>query len=424
MKLLHYTTHKLAILLLLLIGIWGVVFYFAIHHEIMDETDDMLRSYRDIFIKKALADSTLLDSTSETLFDRYAITPVDRAQAFDYQESWSNEEIYFPEGDEHIPVRVYKSVFRVPGDRFYELEVKISTVERDDMIQTLVIYLIGLVLLLFLCLFLGNRIVLKRSFKPLKKLLHWIHSLVPGKPVPPLDNETGITEFRQLNEAVLRMSRRNLEVYEQQKYFIENAAHELQTPLAVVRNRLDQFVQNERLDEKQMEELSRIHEALENAVRLNKSLLLLSRIENGQFPDTENVDIGKLIADIGDEMAEIYAGKEIRMEIEEREPCRPTMNNTLALILVTNLMKNAYLHTPPGGIIGVVIQKHGILVINSGDHALPQENLFQRFYRLSGSQQNSTGLGLSIIKSICDHYNFHIFYEYSDRCHRFGIEFS
>lgn len=423
MKLLNYTTSKLVLLLFLIISMWGVVFYFAMHHEIMDETDDMLRSYRDIFIKKALNDTTLLNTTFETTFDRYSIQPIDMELVRDYKEKWYNEEIYFPEGDEHIPVRVYKSIFLAPGDQYYELEVKMSTVERDDMIQTLIIYLVVLFLLLIICLGVGAGIILRKSFTPLKKLLHWIHSLVPGKPVPPMDNDTRITEFRQLNEAAFEMSVANLRVYELQKQFTENASHELQTPLAVVRNKLDQFTQQEDLTEKQLSDIAQIYESLNVAIKLNKSMLLLSRIENRQYQNSVDVDFNTLVHDISADLAEIYAHKGIRISIENKDHDLVSMNETLAGILIANLLKNAYLHTTNNGNITVVIEKRKLSIYNTGDQALDQEMVFKRFYQPSVKQEHSSGLGLSIVKSICDIYQFGLSYTFTGREHLFSIRF-
>lgn len=423
MKLLNYTTSKLVLLLFLIISIWGVVFYFAMHHEIMDETDDMLRSYRDIFIKKALNDTTLLNTTFETTFDRYSIQPIDMELVRDYKERWYNEEMYFPEGDEHIPVRVYKSIFRAPGDQYYELEVKMSTMERDDMIQTLIIYLVALFLLLIISLGIGAGIILRKSFTPLKKLLHWIHSLVPGKPVPPMDNDTRITEFRQLNEAAFEMSVANLRVYELQKQFTENASHELQTPLAVVRNKLDQFTQQEELTGKQLSDIAQIYESLNVAIKLNKSMLLLSRIENRQFQNSVDVDFNTVVNDISSDLAEIYAHKGIRISIENKDHSMASMNETLAGILIANLLKNAYLHTANNGNITVVIEKRILNIYNTGEQALDQDKVFKRFYQPSVKQEHSSGLGLSIVKSICDIYQFGLSYTFTGREHLFSIRF-
>ena len=422
MRLQWYTNSKLTILLFFIISIWGVLFYFAMHHEIMDETDDMLRSYRDIFIKKALNDTSLLNTKYETTFDRYAIYPITDEEARNYKDSWHDEGMFFPEGNEHIPVRVFKSIFLAPDNQYYELEVKMSTMERDDMIETLIIYLIGLFVLLLICVFIGNSIILKKSFSPLKRLLSWLNSIIPGKAIPDLNNDTRILEFKQLNNAALAMSRRSLEVYEQQKQFIENASHELQTPLAVVLNKIELLSQDEHITERQLSEIDEIYRSLNQAVRLNRSLLLLSRIENKQFNENVNINVNSLVNEIIDDFSGIYDDKNIELIIENKEKLIILANEVLIKILITNLLKNAFIHTKSNGKIIVIIELNKLTIKNTGEESLNREKIFERFYQSSNKKENSTGLGLSIVKSICNLYKYTVTYEFS-KLHTFTIKF-
>lgn len=422
MKLLNYTNNKLTLFIFLLIGIWGVFFFFAIHHEIMDETDDMLKSYRDIFIKKALSDSSILNSSYETTFDRYAIHPITVEEAEQYEERFYDVELYFPEDNEHIPVRVYKSVFLASDLNYYELEISMSTMERDDMIEMLFLYLSALFLLLLLVIVIGNRIILKRSFKPLKKLLDWLNAIVPGKPVPFLDNKTKITEFDRLNKAAYAMSVRNLHVYEQQKQFIENASHELQTPLAVALNKIEMLAQSEYVTETQLSQIDALHKTLNKAIKLNKSLLLLARIENEQFSEKKEININRLIRDLSNDFEEIYAEKNITFNLSEQSECIVYFNENLIRILLSNLLKNAFVHTAKGGRITVFIDKTTFAIENSGDKSLDRNRIFERFYHSESQQNNSTGLGLSIVKSIALSNNIDLDYVFNKK-HVFVLKF-
>ncbi|MDR0365174.1 MAG: HAMP domain-containing histidine kinase [Bacteroidales bacterium] len=422
MKLLQYTSYKFAVLLLFFIGTWGILFYFAMRNEIIDETDDMLKGYRDIFIKKALNDASLLNTTYETTFDRYSIRLLSREEASHYRESWHNEEMYFLEGNEHIPVRVFKSMFLASDDQYYELEVQMSTIERDDMAETLIFYLTGLFIALLICIFIGNRIILKRSFAPLKKLLSWLNSIVPGKSIPPLNNHTKIMEFSRLNEAALAMSQRNLQVYEQQKQFIENASHELQTPLAIALNKIELLSQNEEISEKQSSELYEIYNSLNQIVRLNKSLLLLSRIENGQFQENDEVNINALVDDTAQNFMEIYDCKGIKFTIANDEKCNVVMNKMLSKILISNILKNAFIHVPNNGYISASIERDKLVVKNSGEKPLDKMKIFERYYQTSEEKEDSTGLGLSITRSICRLYKFELSYDFYEG-HIFTIKF-
>lgn len=421
MNILHYTNRNLSILLFFLIGIWGISFYYMVAEEVTDETDDTLEHYRDIIVSKALQEPEMLDS-QDNILHSYSISPISDEMAEDYEETYYDASIYIDSEDEEIPVRVMKSCFRAPDDRFYELELRISTMERDDMIESLFYYLIALYVLLLLCTMIGMRVVLKKVFVPLQKLLAWLDSIIPGKPVPALVNETKISEFRKLNDSAVAMSRRSEQAYEEQKQFIENASHELQTPLAISRSKLELLAESEGLTGQQLADIDELYRTLGRAVKLNKSLLLLSRINNGQFPDTKEVNINEMVKEIMSDLTEVYDYKELNYSLEEPEVCIVRMNESLAHILLVNLLKNALIHTPKRGTVNVVIRKDRLCISNSGDKPLNPEKIFRRFYRSDSGSKESTGLGLAISKSIADMYGIRLGYEYGEN-HTFVLKF-
>lgn len=189
MKLLHYTNRNLFIFVSLLMGIWGVFFYFAIIDEIMDETDDTLENYREIIVSKVLDNPDLL-VMEDNILHSYAIRPLTDEEAEDYEEYFYDSTIYVETEDEDKPVRVMKSCFRASDDKFYELELRISTLERDDMVEAIFRYLLILYVALLICVMIGMRLVLKKVFVPLHRLLAWLDKVIPGKPIPILDNQT------------------------------------------------------------------------------------------------------------------------------------------------------------------------------------------------------------------------------------------
>lgn len=131
--------------------------------------------------------------------------------------------------------------------------------------------------------------------RPLYALLHWLDNYTPGRHNTPVPNDTNISEFHKLNVAAQEAANRSEELFEQQKQFIGNASHELQTPLAILGNRLEWLLDNTELNETQIEELFKMQRTLGHIVRLNKTLLLLTKIENGQFPESTNIDLAFII---------------------------------------------------------------------------------------------------------------------------------
>lgn len=421
MKLLSYTYRKLALLLFLLMAVWGVLFYYAIIDEVVDETDDTLENYGEILMESALHDPSILE-TEGSLMSFYKFTPISEEEGRHYRQVFYDATVYIELEDEDEPVRVMCIAFRMPDGQYYELKLMISILERDDMVEAMLWYLGALFLLFLICTSIGIQLVLKGVFRPLHRLLDWLHCIQPGKEVPPLDNPTKIREFRQLSDAALDMGNRSYKAYEEQKQFIENASHELQTPLAIVRGKVELLAESEGMTEQQMEQLDEIYATLGRAVKLNKSLLLLSRIENGQYTEMEDVSVDEILDELLPDLMDIYEHKQVRLiRKREEQPFIIRCNHSLAQILVSNLVKNSLLHNREGGELQVLTTPTSLVIKNTGDVPLDGEKLFRRFYHGMDGKKDSTGLGLAIARSIALSSSLKLTYEWQDGMHTFRL---
>ena len=421
MKLLSYTYRKLALLLFLLMAVWGVLFYYAIIDEVVDETDDTLENYGEILMESALHDPSILE-TEGSLMSFYKFTPISEEEGRHYRQVFYDATVYIELEDEDEPVRVMCTAFRMPDGQYYELKLMISILERDDMVEAMLWYRGALFLLFLLCTSIGIQLVLKGVFRPLHRLLDWLHCIQPGKEVPPLDNPTKIREFRQLSDAALDMGNRSYKAYEEQKQFIENASHELQTPLAIVRGKVELLAESEGMTEQQMEQLDEIYATLGRAVKLNKSLLLLSRIENGQYTEMEDVSVDEILDELLPDLMDIYEHKQVRLiRKREEQPFIIRCNHSLAQILVSNLVKNSLLHNREGGELQVLTTPTSLVIKNTGDVPLDGEKLFRRFYHGMDGKKDSTGLGLAIARSIALSSSLKLTYEWQDGMHTFRL---
>ena len=421
MKLLSYTYRKLALLLFLLMAVWGVLFYYAIIDEVVDETDDTLENYGEILMESALHDPSILE-TEGSLMSFYKFTPISEEEGRHYRQVFYDATVYIELEDEDEPVRVMCTAFRMPDGQYYELKLMVSTLERDDMVEAMLWYLGALFLLFLICTSIGIQLVLKGVFRPLHKLLDWLHRIQPGKEVPPLDNPTRIREFRQLSNAALDMGNRSYKAYEEQKQFIENASHELQTPLAIVRGKVELLAESEGMTEQQMKQLDEIYATLGRAVKLNKSLLLLSRIENGQYTEMEDVSVDEILDELLPDLTDIYEHKQVRLiRKREEQPFIIRCNHSLAQILVSNLVKNSLLHNREGGELQVLTTPTLLVIKNTGDVPLDGEKLFRRFYHGMDGKKESTGLGLAIARSIALSSSLKLTYEWQDGMHTFRL---
>ena len=421
MKLLSYTYRKLALLLFLLMAVWGVLFYYAIIDEVVDETDDTLENYGEILMESALHDPSILE-TEGSLMSFYKFTPISEEEGRHYRQVFYDATVYIELEDEDEPVRVMCTAFRMPDGQYYELKLMISILERDDMVEAMLWYLGALFLLFLICTSIGIQLVLKGVFRPLHRLLDWLHCIQPGKEVPPLDNPTKIREFRQLSDAALDMGNRSYKAYEEQKQFIENASHELQTPLAIVGGKVELLAESEGMTEQQMEQLDEIYATLGRAVKLNKSLLLLSRIENGQYTEMEDVSVDEILDELLPDLMDIYEHKQVRLiRKREEQPFIIRCNHSLAQILVSNLVKNSLLHNREGGELQVLTTPTSLVIKNTGDVPLDGEKLFRRFYHGMDGKKDSTGLGLAIARSIALSSLLKLTYEWQNGMHAFRL---
>ena len=418
MKLIYRITIRLALILLPIITLWAVIFYYTMVAEINDESDDSLVEYAETIIRRHLSGRELptLNSGSN---NSYTIVRLDSHDANEPFMTFHDEMVYIPEQEDTEPARVMTTVFMDEEENYYRLQVAMPTFERDDLISAIFWYVVVLYLLLVLVILVTTTIIFYHNMKPLYRLLAWFDSYVPGKKHVAAP-DSPVLEFHKLSVAA-RLAVERAEVYlDQQKQFIGNASHELQTPLAVIGNRIEWLIDNTSLQEEQYVELSKIQHSVAAMVRLNRTLLLLTKIDNGLFPEVSNLDLVALIKDELEQFGEVYSHKGIGCTAELPRSCVVEINESLAKVLVGNLIKNAFVHSASECEVRVVLNNNRLQVSNKGDEALDPELVFNRFYHKGGP--SSTGLGLALVKSICRYYNYKVSYSYMEGCHNFTVE--
>ena len=293
----------------LLLAAWAVLFYFTLIDEINGEVDDALEARAEVIVKRVLAGRELPVPADEGNNGYFLHEVSPQYAAAQHHERYSDEEIFIPERDDKEPARVLRKLFRdgagamarTDGDDSDHREGRPPGV--DPPVDGLPLPLpaaddpAGH----------GHR-ALPHDAAALRPALRWLDGYTVGARNAPLAVETSVTEFRKLNDAARRYAERAESSFERQKQFIGNASHEMQTPLAVCRNRLEMLVDDAHaLTGEQLGEIAKVQRTLDYLVRLNRSLLLLSKIDNGQFPEAEEVDVNALVRRTAEDMEEIYA---------------------------------------------------------------------------------------------------------------------
>ncbi|NCC09514.1 MAG: HAMP domain-containing histidine kinase [Bacteroidia bacterium] len=424
MKLTWRIVIRISIFMSLILLIWGLLFHQAVIKEVNDETDDSLELFSENLITRFLQGETLPKADNGTN-NTYFLKPISKYYADTHPHlDYTNRMIYVVHKSEYEPSRVLRTIFCDKHGAYHELIVATPTVESKDLYEAIahwviILYMTLLILIIAVCI--G---VISRSMRPLYGILKWIHENNISDGVQPLNNPTTISEFARLNEALMESAKRNEQLYMQQKLFTGNASHEIQTPLAICQNRLEMLIETP-LSEEQLEEVIKIQETLSGLSRLNRELLMLAKIDGKQYKDSTEIDLTELLESSIENLSLIYKEQNIKVKQTIQKDFKIKMNQTLASVLITNLVKNAYVHNCEGGQIELLLNQDQLTIANSGvDAALHESSLFERFYQGESHKKNSTGLGLALVKAICDIYQFKITYQYVEKKHCFQILFN
>jgi signal transduction histidine kinase len=183
-------------------------------------------------------------------------------------------------------------------------------------------------------------------------------------------------------------------------------------------------MQNESLNNESMELIKSINEAVSHLFKLNQGLLLMSKIENLQFQETKDFSIKEMVVNFLHNYEEIMHLKKISVETDFSDPGIVRMNDLLADVMISNLLSNAVRYNIDGGYIICRLDDTYLTIINSGLLLkVDTENLFKRFHR-GNNHPESVGLGLSIVKKICDHYKMEVTYTCTGTVHEIRLRYS
>lgn len=418
----YYTNRTLAITILVIMAIWALLFYAFLMDEVYDNVDDGLKNQKLEIIREAYNNPEIIETSKEYGINQFKIYPTKPSEDID-KNHFSRELMYMPYDDEDEPYRILKTGFYSKDRKAYALEIRTSTEEEDDYLINLAISLAVLYAVIVISILVINYFVMHKGWKPFHKILENLSNYRFGhtksfEPVP-----TEVKEFQELNNQINQMISTNEAVFQDQKLFLENASHELQTPLAITIGKLDLLLQDGNLPEEQTIKIAEAKQSLHRMVGLNKSLLMLSRIENNQYTSSSDVKFNTVILQKLEEFEEIIEFKDIKINMLQKGHFIANMNIDLARVLISNLLRNAIKYNVKAGHIDITIDDNQIDIANSSnDGALNPDFIFKRFHKGTQDSQ-SNGLGLSIVKTILEKYsNLSISYDFIENLQHFTIK--
>jgi len=316
--------------------------------------------------------------------------------------------------------RAVTALIKVKGENYIVTIIE-SRENTEYLIQIISAITLLLTAVLLTILIITNRYVLNGLWKPFYYILQQVKKFNIADTSRIDTIESRVDEFKELSDAVSKMSSRVTTDYQGLKTFTENASHEMMTPLAIITSKLDMLIQDEKLSSDQFAQITDIYSAAGRLSRLNQSLLLLVKIDNNLLRDTEDLDIKTVTLEKAQQFQEMIGNKNIELDMS-LDSLQVNASKYLIDVLINNLFSNAIRHNHNGGRIKITLSGNQLCFQNSGDNKPLDENaIFERFYK-SGSS-DGTGLGLAIMKNICTFYHFEIKYQFREGMHCFLVAF-
>ena len=382
MKLSRRIIVSISIALVVLFALWAIVFTQNAKRQIYSHIDLILTQQSDKIISRFMENDSLprsMEGASGTM--QFFIEKVSPEYAKSHQiPVFQTDEEFIDDIQEDEIVREMTRVFQKQGIN-YELTLTTQVFAWNDTLDFALVSIISLAVVLLIAIILIVSLIIISNMKPIYRLTDWLRNRKANEAIPQPDSRIKAQEFKEIESAVLKASEKSRQVYEEQKRFIGHASHEIQTPIAICRNRLELLVDNTQLDETQLSEIQKTLDTLNYISRLNKSLLLISKIDNHQFKEETEINIQQIVNQTLDNLTEIYENLNIKVETIENEPITVKMDPTLASSLVTNLLKNAFVHNHPNGTISIKLKNNTLTIGNTGiNEPLDESAVFQTFY--------------------------------------------
>jgi signal transduction histidine kinase len=398
----------------------GFVFYYSIRSVIYKQIDDSLMTEKTI-IQDQLEETDTIPDFATSFGHLIEVKLLDAPVV--YSQAIRDTELYSVKSGVLMPFRFIRVSGTTRRNTGYSIKIYQVLDENQELLDKIGLGMFFLFLVLLLVSLLVNYLISKKTLKPFFKVVDEASGFNVNSDKPVELTDTTIDEFRQLNTVIEQMTRKIRSDYLNLKEYNENFSHEIQTPLAIIRSKLDILIQHEMLNEQAIAEIKSINDAVNRLSKLNQGLLLISKIENLQFRETTELSLKEAIETHLDNYEEIMKLKDIRVELEISDKGIVIMNEILANVLISNLLSNAVRYNISGGFIKCCLDSRFLIIINSGlPLDMDPELLFNRFCKNAGNTQ-SVGLGLSIVKKIIDYYGMSISYTCSGSEHELRVQY-
>jgi len=410
MNLVKKTNTYYLLFLLLIFPVMIVVDYFLIRYLVNNEVEEILLHEKERIEFQLRESGKLPEST-------YLLNFIEIPPDYPLKKDFSDTLMYEPYAKKRIPYRTYK--FKSTLDsKSVQITLKHILLEVNELIWLLFLTTSVILLLLGLGLYFINNRIYQWAWNPFFKNLVQLKNYNVSQKESIRLQESSIHEFEELNQVISKFVHQIKKDFQHLKEFNENISHEIQTPLAIIRNKVVSLLESKNLDDKEQQRVEAIYREANKLSKIEKSLTLISRIENLEFKKVDQVEVHTMLDNILSNMKEMIDFKNIQVTVQV-QPLTIQCDHILADILLTNLIKNAVEHNFKGGSLKIVLNQNRLQISNTGRiPEVPVDRLFERFQK-GNKETDSLGLGLAINQKICEIYGFHLEYDQKGEIHTF-----
>jgi signal transduction histidine kinase len=420
LKLLYKTILYYIIISAVIFSTGGIVFYRFVRSIIIGQIDTSLLTEKEIIEEQILHFDSVPDFTTVfghqievTVYD-YKVKPLQKIVDTLITDS---------ENKVSTEYRQLLATSVMPDGRGYKISIYKSLEDTHNLIADIFLVVCLVLILMSILLIAVNYWISKMAWIPFYSTLKKIKEYNINETLELNLSPTSIREFNQLNRVLNTMSKKIRADFLNLKEFTEDASHEIQTPLSIIKSKLELLFQADNLSTEQAQNISVIYEATTRLSRLNNSLLLLSKIQNKQYSHTEYVNLSIIIEKFLMQFKEIIQQKNITITKNYFAQTALDINPDLNEILISNLLGNAVKHNVNNGFITIELTGRELTITNTGQPLqLNANDLFKRF-RKANISSDSSGLGLSIVKKIVSLFNMHIEYTTNGNIHSLKLTF-
>jgi signal transduction histidine kinase len=389
--------------------IGSVFMYFAVRVILAEDLSSRLYQMQGNFIDNINNKNDINSASNQHVFIK---------ESFDINTTQFSDTVLI-ENDKYV---LYRKIcfYHNIHNKIYKVEILQSQAQTDLLIWRIVILNVALAMVFFLIIFFLNQISVKRGLKVFYSTVSKLENFNISKPELMYFENAEIDELKKLTEVLKKMSLKISSDFNEQKEYTENVSHEIQTPLAIISSKADELLQSENLKKEEMEQLEIIMNTTTRLAKINQALILLTKIDNRFYTGISVISIDKIIHEKLDFFSDLISEKRIILKTNICNALDFKMNRYLADTLFLNIIKNAIMHNNINGSINIILEGNILQIMNTGPKLLSKENIFKRFVR--SSNKDSLGIGLSIVKRVCNFYFIDINYSF-DEVHRFNLNF-